>query len=57
MLQNGRLPVYFVRYNMDKAMLYVKYLTPRQDNMNKVTCVVVSMSGKINVQGCNDIPG
>jgi hypothetical protein len=46
---DGKLPIYFVRYNMDKAMLYVKYLTPREDNVKKLTCVVISMSGKINI--------
>ena len=35
-------------------MLYVKYLTPKENRPKKYTCIILTTSGKINLQGCND---
>jgi len=35
-------------------MLYIKYFTPKTGKDTKLTCAVLTVSGKINFQGCND---
>ena len=40
--------IYYIRLNHDKSMLYVKYATPKEGKIDKLTCVTIAASGKIN---------